>query len=322
MSGTVRFTVPAVLAAVGPVVEVRDRFLRHVTQAQPGAPIALEPGLYLASVVLPTGGVDQQPVEVLAGETIEVQLGPRAAAEPFAAALAVDLPGERPREWFARVVWAADGSPVEQELNDDLSFTAPPGGGLVSLQVAVAGRLPYTCMLPVLPGQSCQVRVVAGGGDVRATALPSGATVTASIARYVAMGHLRQAAHAVANARDSLTDPVGAALGAYALLRLGRLEEIDAIASLPDGAVIAAELAARAGRTDEAEHWLREALERGTPMFADGLSLLATRLRPLWAGDERVARILDLATRADFAQVVVAYPGTRPVPVAGWQRFH
>jgi hypothetical protein len=321
MNGTVRFSVPAVLAEVGPVVEVRDRFLRHVTQAQPGAATELEPGLYLASVVLPTGGVDQQPVEVLAGQTVDVQLGPRAAAEPFAAALAVDLPGQRPAEWFARVL--RGGAPIDQGLHDDLSFTAPPGEGLISLQVAVPGRVPYTCMLPVLPGQTCQVRVVTGAGEVRATALPSGATVTASIARYVAMGHLRQAAHAVANARDALTDPVGTALGAYALLRLGRLEEIDDVPALPDGAVIAAELAARGGRTDEAEHWLREALERGTPMFADGLSLLATRLRPLWPGDERVARILDLATRADFAQVVVAYPGTRPVgAVDGWQRFH
>ena len=86
--------------------------------------------------------------------------------------------------------------------------------------------------------------------------------------------------------------------------------------------MIAAELAARAGRTDEAERWLREALERGTPMFADGLSLLATRVRPLWPDDDRVARILDLATRADFAQVVVAYPGTEPVgAIDGWQRF-
>jgi hypothetical protein len=322
MTGTVRFTVPAVPAEVGPVVEVRDRDLRHVTQAQPGSLIELEPGLYLASVVLPTGGVDQQPVEVRAGETVEVHLGPDAAPDPFAAALAVDLPGERPPEWFARVRRAADGSPLEATLDEDLSFTAPAGEALISLQVAVPGRVPYTCMLPVLPGQTCQVRVVTGGGEVRATALPSGAGVTASIARYVAMGHLRQAAHAVANARSALTDPVGSALAAYALLRLGRLEEIEDVPALPDGAVIAAELAARAGRAGEAERWLREALERGTPMFADGLSLLATRVRPLWPDDDRVARILDLATRADFAQVVVAYPVSEPVgSVDGWQRF-
>jgi hypothetical protein len=57
-------------------------------------------------------------------------------------------------------------------------------------------------------------------------------------------------------------------------------------------------------------------------MFADGLSLLATRVRPLWPEDARVARILDLATRADFAQVVVAYPASKPVEsLDGWQRF-
>lgn len=148
---------------------------------------------------------------------------------------------------------------------------------------------------------------------IRATALPIGDTLTASVARYVATGHLRQAAHAVANAGARLDDPVGAALGAYALLRLGRVDEIgdwveELTSALPDGAVIAAERAARAGESPD--RWLEEAVHRGVPMFSDGLSLLATRLRPRFEpGDARVERILDLATRADCSQVVVAYPG-------------
>ena len=125
MSGAARFSVPAVPAEVGPVVEVRDRFLRHVTQAQPGEPIELEPGLYLACVVLPTGGVDQQPVEVVEGETVEVQLGPRAAPSRSRPRSRSTSRATRPPEWFARLFWADDGAPVDGRLGDDLSFTAP-----------------------------------------------------------------------------------------------------------------------------------------------------------------------------------------------------
>ena len=72
-------------------------------------------------------------------------------------------------------------------------------------------------------------------------------------------------------------------------------------------------------------------------MFADGLSVLVARLRPYCANastDERAMRILDIATRADFAQVVVGFWAADPLrpvdsdhafesfdPEDGWQRF-
>src|SRR5215208_2963013 len=385
--GTVRFNVPAVPAEAGPVVEIRDHNLRLLEQAQPGDEIQLDEGLYLASVVLPSGEAEQQAIQVTSGQAVDIHLGPdetTLAENPSAthqAALEADLPRDLvfplgapsepvapPQDWFGRLLRTSDGAPIQadktfharghapQKFSDvtDLMCAVPQATeyGLVYLQVAVPGRVPFNCVLPVVAGrgpQQCRVRVVATGDAIRATALPLGNELTESIAAYLATGHLRQAAHAVANAKgllfEKLSDPVGAALGAYALLRLGRLDEVDHwvdnlatwIPQLPDGAVIAAEQAARAGRTEEAERWLAAAVQRGTPMFADGLSVLVSRLRPLCAdvkADERAIRILDIATRADFAQVVVAFWAAQPQRPAdsdyalesfdsadGWQRF-
>jgi hypothetical protein len=385
--GTVRFNVPAVSPEAGPVVEIRDHNLRLLDPAQPGQEIQLEAGIYLASVVLPSGESEQQAIEVAPGKPIDIDLGPDAstlAEDPLAAheaALEADLPRDlvlpagapsetsRPaQEWFGRLLRTIDGAPIEADhvfeargyapepLSEvtDLLCGAPRGAddGLVYLQVAVPNRVPFSCVLPIVPGagpQQCRVRVVTTADAIRATALPLGNELTESIAAYLATGHLNQAAHAVANAKELLfgkvSDPVGAALGGYALLRLGRLDEVEHwvenlanwIAVLPDGAVIAAEQAARNGRKHEAERWLDEAVGRGTPMFADGLSLLVTRLRPRCSKepvDKDAVRILDIATRADFAQTVVAFWSADPLrpaetdyaldsfdPEEGWQRF-
>jgi hypothetical protein len=385
--GTVRFNVPTVPAEAGPIVELRDHNLRLLDQAQPGRPIQLEAGLYLASVVLPTGESEQQAIEVAPGEAVDVYFGPDETTrgdEPFAtheAALEADLPRDLvlttgdvsnsaapTSEWFGRLLRASDGTPLDatellqahgyapEKLSavTDLSCTSSRDtqDGLLYLQVALPDHIPFNCILPIIPGsetQECRIRVVTTAEAIRATALPVNSALTDSVAAYLATGHLRQAADAVANARklllDKVSDPVGAALGGYALLRLGRLDKVEHwvqnlaewFPALPDGAVIAAEQAARSGRTEQADDWLREAVRRGTPMFADGLSLLATRIRPKCTDatdDEDVMRILEIATLADFAQVVVAFPAAAPLWPAdsqysldvldaedGWQRF-
>ena len=95
----------------------------------------------------------------------------------------------------------------------------------------------------------------------------------------------------MANALDLLyakiSDPIGAALGAYALLRLGRLDKLDEhedwvrnladwFPALPDGAVSPPSgLARRGGRASEAE---RLAARGGAARPAD------VRRRPLAAG--------------------------------------
>jgi hypothetical protein len=383
--GFVRFSVPALPVEAGPVVELRDHNLNLVGQAQPGLDFSLDPGLYVASVVLPTGESEQHALQVLPGETVEVELGPDEAAqaaetlEVHDVALEADLPSDLvlktggpnastpPQEWFARIVRASDGAPVDagaaletlERTSDrsgavtDLLCTTPPDaqGGLLWLQVAVPGQAPSNCMLPILCGtaaEKCRVRVVAATDAIRATALPAGSKLIDSVAAYLTTGHLRAAAHVAANAQDllfsQLENPVKAALGACALARLDRLDEVaywitDLAARtpvLPDGAVFAAELAARNGKPKDAQRWLDEAVKRGTPMFTDALSLLVARTRPTDPDeevDDGLKRLLAIATLADFAQLVVAFPAADPLqplaestfddfdPKAGWQGY-
>jgi hypothetical protein len=360
--GTVRFSVPALPAAAGPVVELRDQSLKLIGQKQPDEDISLDPGLYLASVVLPSGESEQQAIQVKQGKTVEVELGaalPQEAGEVHEAALDADLPSDlvlktggpdastAAGKWFCRMLRASNGEPIDagpalevlERARDksgattDLLCTAPPEahGDMIWLQVAVPGQVPGNCLLPILSAtnaQKCRVRVVAATDAIRATALPVGNELTDSVAAYLATGHLRAAAHVAANACDLLfgkvEDPVGAALGGYALLRLDRIDEVteDWIANLvnwtralPDGAVLASEQAARKGDNEGAEQWAAEALKRGTPMFADGLSLLAARLRPTKPKrvTKRLQRLLAIAKLTDFAQLVVAFPASDPL---------
>jgi hypothetical protein len=363
--GTVRFSVPALPAEAGPVVELRDQNLKLIGQQQPDRDISLDPGLYVASVVLPTGESEQQAIQVKAGKTVEVELGPgqaslpQEATEVHDAALEADLPsdlvlktgGAEPSkpaaEWFCRLLRASNGEPldagpalevIERERDrsgatTNLLCTAPPEahGDMIWLQVAVPGQVPGNCLLPVLSAtnaQKCRVRVVAATDSIRATALPVGNELTDSVTAYVATGHVRAAAHVAANARDLFfgkqQDPVGAALGGYALLRLGRIDEVpqDWIANLanwtpamPDGAVIATAQAARQGDKKAADSWAAEALQRGTPMFADGLSLLAAHLRPTEAEPvtKPLQHLLAIAKLTDYAQLVVAFPASNPL---------
>lgn len=384
-AGTVRFSVPALPEEAGPVVELRDQNLKLIGQQQPDRDIALDPGLYLASVVLPTGESEQQAIQVKAGKTLKVELGPgeaalpREATEMHAAALTADLPTDlvmktggadastAANEWFCRLLRASDGTPIDaapaleviERTRDqsaaatDLLCIVPPEahGDMIWLQVAVPGQVPNNCLLPILSAtnaQKCRVRVVAATDAIRATALPAGNELTNSVTAYLATGHLRAAAHVAANARDLLfekvEDPIGAALGGYALLRLGRIDEVveEWIANLanwtpafPDGAVIASEQAARKGDTDAADRWAAEALKRGTPMFADGLSLLAARLRPTKPKrvTKRLQRLLAIAKLTDYAQIVVAFGATDPLqplaepkapdldPKHGWKSY-
>jgi hypothetical protein len=370
--GTVEFSVPSLPSEAGRLVKVRDAELKIVDRVQPGARLELDEGLYLASVLLPSGEEDEQAIRVTAGGFEEVRLGPEEASFCEDYTLEADLPrslvfnagtfeatsSSAPREWFARVV-SAGAQVAPMPALELVASTAEPAAGVADLvcrgtpdagallwaQVAVPGQVPFVCALPMLPGHpeaTCRLRVVATTDAIRVTALPTGSPMVEAVVAYLVTGNPGHAAEVASQAvelmQGKVDDPVAAALGAYALLRLGRLDEVrDWVANLadwfpdmPDGAILAAELAARAGDRDDL--WLPEAVSRGVPMFADGLSLLATRLR---AGErEDPSRLLEIATLADFAQLVVAYPAAEPEapaasqhpvedfdPSAGWLRF-
>jgi hypothetical protein len=107
-------------------------------------------------------------------------------------------------------------------------------------------------------------------------------------------------------------DPVGAAVGAYAILRVGAIEQLhewtrnlrEWFPWLPDGAAICGEHLARQGRFEEAFDAFLEVPTRGLPLFSDGLFYTVDRLK-LYCG-ERIktrGRIDPLQSQAAFEQL-------------------
>ena len=155
---------------------------------------------------------------------------------------------------------------------------------------------------------------------------------------------LTLAESAEAMLRGKVADPIGAALGGYALLRLNALDRLhhwpDNLAQwfewLPDGAVIAAVTAARRGDEERALALFHTALERGVPLFSEGLSLLGSSVPRLVMDPDlaasarrslhtRAQPILAFCPTAEFGAVATTLaidPDPDPVTAeAGWRRF-
>jgi hypothetical protein len=141
-----------------------------------------------------------------------------------------------------------------------------------------------------------------------------------------------------------MQNPIAAALGGYALLKLNDLDRIHDLADnlsawfewLPDGAVIAGEVAARREEDAHAAELFQTAIRRGLPLFSEGLSLLATRLPRLLAdGDldpsvrhqlQGLAQpLLTLTPMAEFgALATTVRMDVDPGPISeekGWRQF-
>jgi hypothetical protein len=114
--------------------------------------------------------------------------------------------------------------------------------------------------------------------------------------------------------KDKIDDPVSATLGAYVLLALGDPKRRDWVINLaswfsflPDGAIIAGWHAIRQGDHSAARLWFRTALERGIPMFSQGIRLLQDGCAYLHGLDNRdveAARLERIAYRlASFANL-------------------
>jgi hypothetical protein len=139
-------------------------------------------------------------------------------------------------------------------------------------------------------------------------------------------------------------DPIGATIGGYALLKLNDLDRMhnwaDNLAAwfdwLPDGAVIAGEVAARRGMDAHAAELFQTAIRRGLPLFTEGLSLLATRLPRLLVDDdlersvrdqlqEQAQLVLSVSPMAEFGTLATALRiDVDPGPISGetgWRQF-
>jgi len=127
---------------------------------------------------------------------------------------------------------------------------------------------------------------------------------------------------------DKIVDPIGACIGAYALLRLGDIERFHGWTEnlhnwfryLPDGLIIHAEHLARLGDHDQALQLLLTVQTRGLPIFTDGLTYAIDRLRFYSSAKdmdtEGISRILDwlnnYAAVADFSKSLLTFTGVDP----------
>ena len=139
-----------------------------------------------------------------------------------------------------------------------------------------------------------------------------------TIAGYLSGG---RADHVVALAPSAesmlmskMRDPMAAVLGGYALLRLNELERLhdwpDNLAAwfewLPDGSVIAGELAARQGRDEDAAAHMATAARRGVPVLSEGLSLFASRVPQLTADPDVTAASREALQQARRSPVATS----------------
>jgi hypothetical protein len=341
-----------------PISVIDSSTLQLVKTSTCNEEISLPVGTYVVSTTLPSGERSTGVAEVVSDELAELALSlaePAAAPPPPAleslgpAGGAVTRSAAAPAPWHVRfhvrthegayeldepTVSVVSRTPERVELEVSAS-----GDGLLFAQVATPGETPLNVALPIYGptmSQRCRLTIEPGQPNtVVNVSLPDNPKVDA-VARYLNGGHLREAADLSTDAelllQAKMADPFGAAIGGYALLRLGRLDALhdwplnlaNWFEWLPDGAVIAGEASALAGDHETAIELVCETGRRGLPVFSAGLSLLASRLREyagapkeaFGANGDRVAEagklldgVLQVMAFADFDRVSLAFRG-------------
>ena len=182
----------------------------------------------------------------------------------------------------------------------------------------------------VPPGWS--LRLGLGEGLAPDAVPPPADAMLSALTAYLVSGQLREAADLGAQAtemlRGKVADPIGATVGGYALLRMARVKLMrdwpynlsSMFGWLPDGAVIAAELALLEKQPDAAARQLERAAGRGVPLFADGLSLLGRRVREGLVDTKPARRLAELTPFLELGRLTVALPGRNPLDPTGTQR--
>lgn len=170
--------------------------------------------------------------------------------------------------------------------------------------------------------EQCKVELWDNGIDVRLKGDFSYASQASSVLNFFSTGSYDFAINMVGQAEHMLyskiQNPIEAALGGYALLRIGDIERMhnwpknlcNWFPYLADGAIIAAELELIKNNEDDALDLFLEAGERGLPIFKEGLAILVSRLRSYLMSDGQKNRSEDKLAKLNasyqfFAEVAL-----------------
>jgi hypothetical protein len=214
-------------------------------------------------------------------------------------------------------------------------------GAPLTAQLLQPNAPPLNLAVPASANSSCTLVLTLLADSTHSLEVQLEHKVADLLVRYREQGRFSQAVVAIDSpAMDAKSllkqkkrDPVAAAVGAYSILRFGRLDQLhdwtknlwQLFPWLPDGVAIRGEHLARVGKHDEALDVFLGLPEHGLPFFSEGLSYAANRLRfyeSLGAkefGADRVRRateVLALLQRfipyVDFGKPVLTYTGLNP----------
>ena len=234
---------------------------------------------------------------------------------------------------FAGELEIEDETDLEPTEGETTYGAAGPGVALV--QILQEGFAPITVSTPVTVGPSTTtlkwVRHPAGNWSLD---VHLGNAVANLLVHYRAQGFARQAAETLESPnldaeellKGKMADPIGAAVGAYALLKFADLDRLhDWTANLherfpdfADAAAIRGEHLARRGEHEQALEIFLTLANRGLPAFLDGFSYTLDRLRLylesgefVGAAKQRCDDVLDLLKRlapiVDFGKPLLTF---------------
>ncbi len=342
-------------------IEVHDTDLRLVGRVLSSDSLTVDPGTYFVEARLPDGSVRQRTVEVTGEGDNEVNLSepreerfamraltrePRELGEfrgkdaLYTYSASPGLDEERPLAWVTtfRLETLGGWQPVEREVIFSWSGRWRPTfqheGDAIALE-----RPDGTMTIVPTPGQLNELLRFEVVVD-RRREVPELRARVENEAAHALLGFLNldlmedaevlTHSHALQGERllrDKVADPVAAAAGALALLRMNALDRLHDWTHnlvrwfpwLPDGAVVRAEHLARLGHHREAAELLRTIPHRGLPVLSLGFGFAVDRLRTYvaaWPEDSELRRTLFLlagyATATDFSQPVTTFSGRGP----------
>ena len=295
--------------------------------------IILNPGLYIIEITKPDGGIESKIVDLEEDDYKEIEfiLDPvkQTKKKPMKMGSMFKMKKEMKDPVIRVLFFNGKNWQTEKELSEDLDLSSEIVDDINHITITVQatshlqmlevsrdkGKSTYLA-LPINQKahiNTCTIEILDDGVNFHFLYNFKYDKRTTLMLEYLSSNSFEEAADIAGDAETMLyskmSNPIGAAIGAYILLRIGSIEQLhdwphnlsDWFPNLADGAIIAGELEARKGNDKEAIDLFLSAYQRGLPVFREGLSLLVSRLRSYTLDNE------DFSNKETGKNVKAAY---------------